>query len=119
MDLSDTIHGLGELLGAVITEQESPALFETEERIRGYAKAARLAGRTRGGDLSAASELQREVARLDYNAARTVAAAFTLYFDLVNLAEELYRVQALRQREAERHPQPVGESIADALSQLK
>lgn len=30
---------------------------------------------------------------------RAVASAFTLYFDLINLAEEDYRVQALRQRE--------------------
>ena len=52
-------------------------------------------------------------------AARGVAAAFALYFDLVNVAEEGYRVQALRQRQRDLHPNPIGESIADAVEQLK
>jgi phosphoenolpyruvate carboxylase len=48
-----------------------------------------------------------------------VAAAFTLYFDLVNLAEETQRVQSLRSRERERHPAPGTESIAEAIAALK
>ncbi|MCC6188335.1 MAG: phosphoenolpyruvate carboxylase [Anaerolineales bacterium] len=113
MDLSGTIHLLGELLGRVLSEQESPALFETEERIRSAAKARRA------GEAGAAEALAREVAALDPNAARAVASAFTLYFDLVNLAEERYRVQALRERERELHPAPIGESIPAAIAQLK
>ena len=31
MDLSQTIHLLGDLLGQVISELESPAIFETED----------------------------------------------------------------------------------------
>ena len=53
------------------------------------------------------------------DAARVVAAAFTVYFDLVNVAEEDYRVQALRQRQRDHYPQPIDDSIADAIEQLK
>ena len=55
MDISQTIHLLGDLLGQVISELESPRIFEIEERIRALAKARR------GGDLSSAQSLQHEV----------------------------------------------------------
>lgn len=113
MDLPATIRLLGELLGEVLTEQESPALFETEERIRTLAKARRA------GDSTAEGMLAEEVARLSIDSARAVASAFTLYFDLVNLAEESYRRQALRKREREGHPAPIAESIAEAVATLK
>jgi len=38
---------------------------------------------------------------------------------LINLAEEDYRVQALRQREREHYPAPTGESIAEAVGLIK
>jgi phosphoenolpyruvate carboxylase len=113
MDLSATIHWLGELLGEVISERESPELFQTEERIRALAKASRA------NDKSAAEQLASEVAALSPDAARAVASAFTLYFDLINLAEEDYRVQALRQREREHYPAPTSDSIAEAVSLIK
>ncbi len=113
MDLSATIHLLGDALGEVISELESPALFEAEERIRSLAK-----GR-RGDDRSAAARLRAEVAALDAQAARGVAAAFTLYFELVNLAEETYRVSTLRRREGEKYPEPTDESIGQAVAALK
>ena len=95
MDLPSTIHYFGELLGRVISEQESPALFEIEEKIRANAKAYRA------GDTNAVARLASDVAALSVAQARVVASAFTLYFDLVNLAEEAQRVQALRERERE------------------
>jgi phosphoenolpyruvate carboxylase len=112
VDLSSTIHLLGDILGQVISEQESPAIFELEERIRLHAK-ARRAGDSRGGQTLAA-----EVASLDLDSARAVAGAFSLYFDLVNQAEEYYRVNVLRQHEREHYPAPVHESIAEAISLL-
>src|SRR5512136_1650994 len=103
MELSDTVRLLGDLLGQVVSTEESPQLFETEEKIRALAK-ARLAA---------------EVATLASADARGVAEAFALYFDLVNVAEEDYRVQALRQRQRDLHPNPGSESIAEAIGQLK
>ena len=113
MDLPATIHLLGELLGQVLTEQELPALFETEERIRAQAKSRRA------GESGAAEALADEVSRLTPDGARAVASAFTVYFDLVNLAEERYRVRALRDRQRKMYPAPVPESLAEAVGQIK
>ncbi|HUJ73735.1 MAG TPA: phosphoenolpyruvate carboxylase, partial [bacterium] len=113
LTLSGTIHVLGDLLGQVLTELEGPALFEEEERIRALAK------ERRGGDPAAGAALAERVAALAPDAARGVAGAFALYFDLVNLAEEAHRVRALRQRARERHPAPIEESIGAAVAQLR
>ncbi len=113
MELSQNIHLLGDLLGRVISELESPRIFETEERIRALAKARR------GGDSIAGAGLHDEVSALQSGDARVIAAAFAAYFDLVNLAEENQRVQALRQREDESYPEPIRESLGDALAILK
>jgi phosphoenolpyruvate carboxylase len=113
LDLSDTVHLLGDLLGQVVSTEESPQLFETEEKIRALAKARRA------NEAQAGTRLAAEVALLRPPEARGVAAAFTLYFDLVNVAEEDYRVQALRQRRRDLHPAAIDESIADAIGQLQ
>ena len=113
MDLSQTIHLLGDLLGQVLSELESPAIFDKEERIRAEAKARRA------GDARAARRLQKAVSALRSEEARPVAAAFATYFDLVNLAEENHRVRLLRQDIDEKYPEAVGESISDAIATLK
>jgi phosphoenolpyruvate carboxylase len=113
LDLSSTIRLLGDTLGRVLREQESPALFATEEEIRGLAKARRA------GDAEAAARLTAEVAALSPAAARATASAFTVYFDLVNLAEEAQRIRALRERERTQHPSPIADSVGDAVARLK
>jgi phosphoenolpyruvate carboxylase len=112
VDLSATIHLLGETLGGVLRAQESAAVYETEERIRALAKARRLDDKTAGDRLAAA------VAVLDADVARATASAFAVYFDLVNLAEEVHRIEALRDRERRRHPRPPGESVREAVELL-
>ena len=113
MELSTTIRLLGDILGDVITELESSGLFETEERIRIAAKDRR------GGDTEAAKQLEAQVEALSVDDARAVSAAFTTYFDLVNLAEEYSRVQQLRERESEQYPASLGESVGNAIALLK
>lgn len=113
MELSAAIHLLGDILGEVISELESPELFETEERIRAAAK------ERRSGSAQAAKTLEGEVQALDINAARAIAAAFTTYFDLVNLAEEDQRLQQLRERARMLSPEPLNESVGDAIALLK
>ena len=113
MDLSAAIHLLGDILGEVISELESPQIFEAEERIRAAAK------ERRAGNSEAAKQLEADVEALDVNAARAVSAAFTAYFDLVNLAEENQRVQQLRERESMMYPEPLNESVEDAIASLK
>lgn len=112
MDLSGAIHLLGDILGEVISELESPELFAIEERIRAAAK------ERRAGNDKAAKQLEAEVEALDFDAARAVSAAFTAYFDLVNLAEEYERVQQLRERESMASPEPLNESVGDAIASL-
>src|SRR5262245_49387872 len=112
VDLSATIHLLGEALGGVLREQESVVVFETEERIRALAKARRL------DDKAAAERLAAEVAALSDDAARAIASAFAVYFDLVNLAEETHRIAALRERERSRSPAPIAESVREAVGLL-
>jgi len=113
MELSQNIHLLGDLLGKVISELESPEIFGIEERIRALAKARR------GGDAVAADRLHVEVSALQNEDARVIAASFAAYFDLVNLAEENHRVQLLRQREDASYPEPIRESIGEAIGILK
>src|SRR5438132_1303957 len=111
LDLSATIHLLGETLGEVLRAQESSALFGTEERIRALAKSRRA------GDAAAAGGLADEVGALDVDGARATASAFAVYFDLVNLAEESHRIRALRERA--RSPEPIRESLEAALAELR
>jgi phosphoenolpyruvate carboxylase len=113
MDISQTIHLLGDLLGKVISELESPEIFATEERIRANAKARRA------GDGDAARKLQEEVAALDLDDGRAVATAFTTYFDLVNLAEEMHRASLLSQNEVDNYPEPLEDSIIETVASLK
>jgi phosphoenolpyruvate carboxylase len=112
MDLSETIHLLGDLLGEVIEEQESTRVFALEERIRSLSKARR------SGDTIAGRQLAEQVEFLEVNSARALAAAFSGYFDLVNLAEEHYRVNQIRQRTREIYPTPNADSIEEAIQQL-
>jgi len=112
-DLSNTIRLLGGILGRVIREQDGTGTFEVEESIRAHAKARRA------GDISAGASLAREVGILSPDAARAIASAFTLYFDLVNLAEEVQRVHSLRERERTAYPAPTAESVGEAVALLK
>jgi phosphoenolpyruvate carboxylase len=113
LTLSDAIHLLGNLLGEVLAARESPALLEAEERIRALAKARRA------GNTAAAATLARDVESLPPATARAIASAFTLYFDLVNLAEEVHRIQELRRRAREQAPEPISESIGETVAALR
>ena len=110
------IHFLGAALGHVISELEGQATFKTVEKLRTLAKASRH------GDLKAAARLAKTVATLTPQAAIHQAMAFTLYFELVNLAEENFRVTILRRRrfaQTDAKSKPMRESIENAIQQLK
>jgi phosphoenolpyruvate carboxylase len=113
MELSKAIRLLGDLLGQVLIEQESLDIFQAEEQIRELAKRRRL------GDPAAGEELAALVSRLDAATSRAVAAAFALYFDLVNLAEEKQRIDRLREHALHDPITPTHETILDAVAGLK
>lgn len=111
--LSQDIHLLGDVLGRVIRQQAGIEVFDRVERIRALAKARRD-----DNDERVERYLAEMVHDLNLAQAEEVARAFTTYFELINLAEENHRLRVLRKRERQAHPQPLGESIADAIATL-
>ena len=110
---------LGALLGQVIAEQGGPELFALVERIRRRTIALHR------GDLSAVLEpdlarerLTAEIAALDLARAAAVARAFTLYFQLANLAEERDRIRVLRTRARRARGSAIDDSIGEAVNLL-
>ncbi|HEX2862317.1 MAG TPA: phosphoenolpyruvate carboxylase, partial [Lacunisphaera sp.] len=115
------IRSLGATLGQAIAALEGDETLEMVESLRTLAKDSRA------GDGIAARNLAQAVARLSPAAAFNQAMAFTLYFELVNLAEENFRIRLLRERN-HRHraalaaghaSEPMRESIEAAVIELK
>ncbi|HEY1848226.1 MAG TPA: phosphoenolpyruvate carboxylase, partial [Opitutaceae bacterium] len=116
--LRSEVRALGAALGRVITRIEGRETFDTVEALRRLAKARRA------GEAGAERELAHAVASLDPRAAINQAKAFTLYFELVNLAEENFRIILLRRRRVARElgtdeGRPIRESIESAVIDLK
>jgi phosphoenolpyruvate carboxylase len=103
---------LGALLGRVIEEAEGPELFADVERLRGATIAHR-----REPTNERRHDVLALVEAMDAHRAERVARAFTIYFQLVNLAEEHHRVRALRQRG--RGDDPVHDSLAAAVATVR
>jgi phosphoenolpyruvate carboxylase len=106
---------LGDLLGDVIREsgQAGPELLADVEQLRQAVIEARLSKQSeRKGD-----EIAALVASWGLDRAEQVARAFTVYFHLVNLAEEHQRIRILRERDD--GSQPVRESLAAAVAELR
>lgn len=78
-----------------------------------------LAERRRAGDDEAAKQLSQTIASCSLDQLRVTARALSVYFDLLNLAEDRQRVRVLRERERRQHPEPRGESVADAIGRLR
>jgi phosphoenolpyruvate carboxylase len=89
--LSREVKLLGALLGQVISEQGGPHLLALVERSRLRSIAFRETG-----DEAAESALAAELDSLEVGQAEALATAFSLYFQLVNLAEERESVRRLR-----------------------
>ena len=114
MSLGDTarplrrdIRLLGNTLGTILVEQEGQGLLDAVERIRLLARSAR-----RGEKVP---ELGQAVASLEPHLQELVLRAFSLYFQLANIAEQHHRV---RRRRADARRGPLRESIDEALVEL-
>ena len=73
---------LSDILRDVIHRLAGPASVELVDEVR------RLALLRRRGDTAAGAALADRVATLDYDQARVVARALSIFFDVANLAEE-------------------------------
>ncbi len=82
------------LLGDVIREQEGEPLFAAIEQIRVLAKNIR-----QNPDPERIQKQKNLIASLSPEEAYKVARAFTIYFQLVNIAEEAQRVRRIREYE--------------------
>src|SRR5919109_1029145 len=79
---------LGDLLGQVMVEQEGEELLEQEEEIRQLSRRAR-----EEGSAELREELARIVGALDVDGQTKILRAFTLYFQLANIAEQHHRLR--------------------------
>jgi phosphoenolpyruvate carboxylase len=86
------IRMLGRLLGDSLVRQEGPHLLELVERVRALTKAAR------GASPTAAAELDSILSGLDAARAGLLVRAFSAYFHLANIAEQVHRADEDAQR---------------------
>jgi phosphoenolpyruvate carboxylase len=102
---------LGSLLGQVIAEQAGPDLLDLVEHIRKTTIRLR-----REDDPAERERLAATLADLDADRAEVVIRAFSLYFRLVNLAEERDRARSVRRRGSDRGP---ADSLEAAVAELR
>ena len=104
---------LGSLLGRVLRESGSPGLFDDVERLRQATIAAYTDESPEAFERAAAIAESFSLERAD-----EVARAFTVYFHLVNLAEEHQRVRVLRERDGRPDREGAADSVAAAFVHL-
>lgn len=111
--LREDIRYLGDRLGETIRAQTPPEVFEAEERLRILCK------RHRAHPTDVRKLQIAELAgSLGLSTASSVLRAFSLYFQLVNLAEQVHRVRRRREIEADPSSPPQPGSFDRVLSAL-
>jgi phosphoenolpyruvate carboxylase len=105
---------LGSLLGQVIAEQAGRDLLDLVERVRKTTIRLR-----REDDTGEREALAATLAGLDVERAEVVIRAFSLYFRLVNLAEERDRVRTARRRERSNRDGAAWETFAGAVAAIR
>lgn len=115
--LSDDVRLMGDTLGEVLRAHGGDELFQHVEAMRVAAKTAREAEDGPESE-DARARLEGEAGSLSPVMAVEVVRAFTLYFQLVNLAEDVHRTRELRRREMA-GPDTVAESFRALLRRLE
>ena len=107
--LSQDIRTLGNWLGVIIQEQDGMDSYDLVEEIRAMSKARR------DGDAAAAFKLADRLENLPLDSKNVLIKAFSNYFQLINIAEDLQRIRVIRQRESKG---TLRESIVNAIRTL-
>jgi phosphoenolpyruvate carboxylase len=107
------INLLGRVLGRILIEQEGEDLFETEEEVRLLCKRLRF-----DYDPELDERLRRRIDAMSVEELRRIVRAFSVYFQLVNIAERYHRVRRRQNESAPDNP-PQRASVASALARLK
>ena len=105
--LRDEIRMLGRLLGEVIAEEAGEDVYVTVETLRRAAVAHRRDDADRGS-------IDALIASLDTSTAEQVTRAFTIFFQLTNLAEQRATIRDLAVRDDGTAPVP--DSVAAAVA---
>ncbi|MGH8774171.1 MAG: phosphoenolpyruvate carboxylase [Jiangellaceae bacterium] len=105
---------LGDALGEILREYGGEALLAAVERLRELAIAAHHEDETVAED--AATQAEKLVSSWPVERAEDVARAFTVYFHLVNVAEEHHRIRALRA--GDRADRPLSGTVAAAVDEV-
>src|ERR687885_654155 len=108
------INLLGRVLGQVLIEQEGKDLFDTEEEVRLLCKRLRF-----GFDAELDRRLRQRIEGMGAGELQRIARAFSVYFQLVNIAERYHRIRRRRQYESSPSNPPQRASVASALARLK
>lgn len=104
--IAEDVNLLGRVLGGVLREQRGQRFFELVEEVRVGTKERRQRDADPG-------PLQARLASVDLEDAEGLVRAFSMYFQLVNMAEEHERVRRVAVA-----PGPRSEGIEDALRTL-
>lgn len=91
--LSSDIKLLGNLLGYIIREQHGQGALDLVENIRAIAKSRR------NGDSKATQQLIDTIQKCDLESKNILIKAFSNYFQLINIAEDLQRIRVIYDRE--------------------
>jgi phosphoenolpyruvate carboxylase len=121
------IRALGDALGRAIRQHSRPEVFETEEWLRLHCRRLRECAellQSASGDEAARLQeeiqiLDREITHVveecDLDTAIDVIRAFTVYFHLVNTAEQQHRTRRRKAHETSAHPTPQRGSLTALL----
>ena len=90
IELSSTIHLLGEILGSVIKKQENTAIFDKIEKIRTLSKNSR--GSNEGLNKQSFKKLKNQISNLTSTETLIIAKSFSRFLDFSNIAESLYSI---------------------------
>ncbi len=110
--LRDQTRWLGSLLGRVLIEQEGKPFFELVEWVRKTSIQLRVSH-----SVALENKLLAKLESLSIERLTKLLRAFTIYFQLVNLAEDRHRIRRKRNYEAEGEVQPG--SLEDVIERLK
>lgn len=108
------INLLGRVLGQVLIEQEGRELFGSEEEIRLLCKQLRF-----DFDPELDGRIKHRIDQMEIEELEKIVRAFSVYFQLVNIAERYHRVRRRRQYESSPDNEPQRASLGSVLARVK
>ena len=105
------INLLGRVLGEVLVEQEGQEIFDIEEEVRLLCKQLRF-----DFDSDLYGRIKHKIEQMSVVDLEKVVRAFSVYFQLVNIAERYHRVRRRRQYEDSPENAPQRASLGSVLS---